>query len=59
MFSNSLRKNDVGARVESFVRCFCVSRLDALFLKSTVRTPGRFTLAIRFFYLLYTETWQV
>ena len=36
--------------------CFCVSRLDALFLKSTVS----FTLALRFFfYLLYTETWQV
>ena len=35
--------------------CFCVSRLDALFLKCTVS----FTLALRFFYLLYTETWQV
>ena len=35
--------------------CFCVSRLDALFLKSTVS----FTLALRIFYLLYTETWQV
>ena len=34
---------------------FCVSRLDVLFLKSTVS----FTLALRFFKLLYTETWQV
>ena len=34
---------------------FCVSRLDALFLKSTVS----FTSALTFFYLLYTETWQV